>query len=63
MARSQEFLDALETARTGVMSRLARHPAEVDPAHVEMIVQRHAEQLHGARKLEKWKQEMGLATA
>jgi hypothetical protein len=62
MGRSQEFSDALDTARTNVMSRLARHQSEMDPKHVEMIAQRHAEQLHGARKMEEWKREMGLAS-
>jgi hypothetical protein len=63
MGRSQEFSDALETARANVQSRLSYHQHDLDPAHVEMIAQRHAEQLHGARKLEKWKKEMGLAPA
>jgi hypothetical protein len=62
MSRSQEFSDALETARAGVTSRLARHGSEVDPERIEMIAQRHAEQLHGARKMERWKQEQGLAS-
>jgi hypothetical protein len=60
MPRSQEFLDALETARAGVEARLARHQTEVDPAHVERIVQAHAEQLHQARKLVKWKENRGM---
>lgn len=61
MARSQEFLDALETARAGVTTALARHKTDVDPEHIERIVQAHAEQLHASRKLEKWKQKMGYA--
>jgi hypothetical protein len=62
MGRSQEFLDALETARSHVMERLARHDPEgkAHPSTVNAAIQRHAEQLHGAREMMKWKEERGM---
>lgn len=61
MSRSQEFLDALAVAREGVKRKLAHHGTELEPEHVERIAQAHAEQLHGARQLMKWKEERGIA--